>query len=71
MNQMMMDRKEMVFIHRPGADSMTLAQRLNHIGLRGNIKMVIVLLRDENTIPIAGIIAWTIDPNKLINKQKV
>jgi hypothetical protein len=61
----------MVFIHRPGADDMTLDERLKHISLRGNIKIVVVTQRDKNTIPIAGLIAWNIDPNRLINKQKL
>lgn len=62
---------EMVFIHTPGADKMSLIERIKYIALRGSIKSVIVTQRDMNTIPTGGLIAWTFDPNRIINKQRI
>lgn len=63
--RMMMIQQEMIFIHRPGADNMTLNDRIKHIALRGRIQLVLKLASEK------AIIAWYYDPNKLLNKQKI
>lgn len=61
--------QEMITFHKPGADNMTLSQKLRHISLQGQIRIVLVTHRDENTIPTGAMIAWYANPNSLLNKQ--
>lgn len=65
----MMKNQEMIFIHKPGADNMTLAERIDHIRLHGEVRSVLVLTIDKSTIPTGAIIAWYEDINNPLNQQ--
>lgn len=50
--------KERITIHKPGADNMSLKQRLDHISLHGEIRTVLITHNSPTNQPIGGIIAW-------------
>lgn len=59
-----MSQTEMIFIHKPGADNMTLNERIKHISLYGQIRLVLSLGNDK------AIITWYYDPTKPLNQQR-
>lgn len=50
--------RERITIHRPGADNMTLIERINHISLHGTIRVVCLTHKSATNELTGALIAW-------------